>query len=83
MDLEIRYGQSAFKHGVAEEDIRWAIKTARYEELLEGYADKYLLLGSDTKGNPVEIVYETLGENGMYIFHAMKCRKMYLPLMKP
>jgi hypothetical protein len=83
MDLEIRYNKAAFKHDVTEADIRWAIKTARYEELLDGYADKYLLLGSDTKGNPVEIVYQAFGENGMYIFHAMKCKKVYLPLLKP
>jgi hypothetical protein len=50
---------------------------------MDGYDDKYLILGSDTKGNPVEIVYETFGEDGMYIFHAMPCRKIYLPLLKP
>ena len=83
MDVEIRYNQAAFKHSVTEADIRWAAKTARYEEPLDGFADKYLLLGSDTKGNPVEIVYQAFGENGMYIFHAMPCRKVYLPLQKP
>ena len=75
-------------HIIAEVDIRWAVKTARYEELLEDFDGKYLLLGADlrsddTKGNPIEIVYEAFGENGMCIFHAMKCRKVYLPLLKP
>jgi hypothetical protein len=83
MEPEIVFRQTAFKHHIAEADIRWAVKTARYEELLEGFDGKYLLLGSDTKGNPVEIIYEAFGENSMCIFHAMKCRKVYLPLLKP
>ncbi|GHV82903.1 hypothetical protein AGMMS50212_02430 [Spirochaetia bacterium] len=81
MEPEIIFRQTAFKHNIAEADIRWAVKTARYEELLEGFDDKYLLLGADTKGNIIEIVYEAFGENGMNIFHAMKCRKMYLSLL--
>ncbi|MHC6202698.1 hypothetical protein ACYULU_05835 [Breznakiellaceae bacterium SP9] len=80
MEIVITFKQTAFKHGILEADIRWAVKTARYEELLEGFDDKYLLLGSDTKGNPLEIVYEAFGENGMCVFHAMKCRKGYLHL---
>jgi hypothetical protein len=80
--MEIRYDTSAFKHHLSEADIIWAIKTARYEELLDGFDDKYLLLGFDIKGNPVEIVYHSFGENGMYVFHAMPCRKVYLPLLE-
>ncbi|GHV66530.1 hypothetical protein AGMMS49928_01430 [Spirochaetia bacterium] len=81
MEPEIEFKQTAFKHQIPEADIRWAVKTARYEELMEGYGDKYLLLGSDTKGNPLEIIYEAFGENGICIFHAMKCRKAYFPLL--
>jgi hypothetical protein len=80
MDIDIMFRQTAFKHHITEADIRWAVQTARYEELEEGFDDKYLLLGSDTKGNPIEIIYQAFGENGMCIFHAMKCRKVYLPL---
>ncbi|GHU64287.1 hypothetical protein FACS189447_00770 [Spirochaetia bacterium] len=82
-EIVIQFNKSAFIHHVSEADIRWAIKTARYEELLDGYTDKYLLLGSDTKGNPVEVVYHAFGENGMYIFHAMPCRPGYFHLLNP
>ena len=81
MEPEIVFKQTAFKHHIAEADIRWAVKTARYEELMKGFDDKYLLLGSDTKGNLLEIVYEAFDDNGICIFHAMKCRKVYFPLL--
>jgi hypothetical protein len=81
MEPEIEFNQAAFKHGVSEVDIRHAIKTARYDRMMEGFDDKVLLLGFNTKGNPIEVVYRKVGDNGMYVFHAMKCRNAYLPLL--
>jgi hypothetical protein len=81
MDTEIEFNQAAFKHGVSEADIRHAITTARYDRMMEGFDDKVLLLGFNTKGNPLEVVYRKVGANGMYVFHAMKCRNTYLPLL--
>ena len=51
MTLEIVYKQSAFKHRVTESDIRWAFNTAKYDHLVEGFDNKYLLLGFNTSGN--------------------------------
>jgi hypothetical protein len=81
MELEIVCAPSAFKHGVSEADIHHAITTARYDRMMEGFDDKVLLLGFNTKGNPLEVVYRRVGDNGMYVFHAMKCRNTYLPLL--
>jgi hypothetical protein len=77
MEPDIRFRQSAFKHGVSEEDIRHAIQTARYVGLMDNCDNKYTLLGFDTKGNPLEVFYNEFGENGVNVFHAMRCRKEY------
>ena len=48
MDIDIRFSQSAFKHGVTEADIRWAIDTAKYDGILyddEDAENKRLLRG--------------------------------------
>jgi hypothetical protein len=49
--------------------------------MMEGFDDKVLLLGFNTKGNPIEVVYRKVGTNGMYVFHAMKCHNTYLSLL--
>jgi hypothetical protein len=69
------YHKSAFKHDVTEADVRWAFKTFVFEEPIEGEEGKYLLIGYDLTGNPLEILFHEVGENAYYVFHAMKCRK--------
>ena len=81
MDIRIIYKQSAFKHKITEEDIQWAFNSAKYDRLVEGYDNKYLLIGFDRNGNLIEIIYSDLGENTASAFHAMKCRKALLSLL--
>jgi uncharacterized DUF497 family protein len=80
MDEYIVFVPSAFKHGVTKEDIRWIIEHPLYEDLLEGYQDKYLVIGYDTKQRLLEIIYNSIDENTIKVFHAMKCTTKYLPL---
>ena len=81
MDIRIVFKKSAFKHGATEEDIRWAFNTAKYDKLVEGYDNKYLLIGFNRSGNMIEVIYSDLGENTASVFHAMNCRKALLPLL--
>ena len=81
MHIKIICKQSAFKHGITEEDIKWAFNTAKYDRLVEGYDNKYLLIGFDIQGNLIEVIYSDLGENIASVFHAMKCRKALIPLL--
>jgi len=82
MYLEILYKQSAFKHAVTKSDIVWAFNTAKYDRILEGYDNKYLLLGFSTSGNLLEVMYNDLGEDKVSVFHAMPCRSALLPLLE-
>jgi D-alanine-D-alanine ligase-like ATP-grasp enzyme len=51
-----------------------------HEELLEGYANKYLVLGHDANANLLEIVYNRIDENTIRVFHAMPCRPVWYDL---
>ena len=82
MEPEFRFRKSAFKHGVTETDIKWAFRTARYDLPVEGYKNKRLLIGFDTKANPVEILYNEFGDNGVNVFHAMACQSCFLRLLE-
>ena len=83
MNIKIVCKQSAFKHGVTENDIRWAFNTAKYDNLVDEFENKYLLIGFDTCGNLLEIMYNDHGENTVSVFHAMKCRNALLSLIRP
>jgi hypothetical protein len=53
MDIEIRFKQSVFRHGVSEADIRDAFTNPRYDGPIEGVpvGNRYIRLGFDTQGN--------------------------------
>ena len=80
MDIKIEYNESAFDHGVSKESIVHAVKTKVYDAPLVGYVNKYILIGFDTNGNPLELMYNPDDNDvyKIYVFHAMKARKKYL-----
>jgi hypothetical protein len=82
MELEFIFRDTAFKHGLAEDDIRQAFATVRYMGQYGDRENVYLLLGFDMKANPVEIVYNEVGENGVNVFHAMPCQSRFYHLFK-
>jgi hypothetical protein len=77
MEPEFIFRDTAFKHNLDEADIRHAFKTARYMGRYGNRENVYLLLGFGTKANPVEILYNEFGENGVNVFHAMTCRPRF------
>jgi len=79
MENGIIFNKSAFKHDVTEADIKWAFLHPICNGLLEDYNNKYLLIGFDTRGNTIEIMYNRIDEERVNVFHAMKCRKGLLP----
>jgi hypothetical protein len=49
---------------------------------MDGYEEKHLTIGFDTHANLLEVVYNVIDERTINVFHAMKCRKIYLPLVE-
>ena len=74
----IEFNEAAFKHGVTEANIRYAMWHPLYEELLESYVNKWLVIGYDTTGNLIEIAYNVINDDTVNVFHAMPCRKRFI-----
>ena len=81
MDIVIEFSQSAFKHGLTEENILYALNRPRYEGPLEEDDEKYIIIGFDNSGRLLEIVYNFTDDKTINVFHAMKCRKVYFYLL--
>ena len=82
MDSQFRFRESALKHGVTEADIRHAFENYRFIGPYHDRGNVYLLVGFDTKANPIEILYNEFGENGVNVFHAMPCQSRFLRLLE-
>ncbi|GHT55479.1 hypothetical protein FACS1894109_02120 [Spirochaetia bacterium] len=65
MDYEFYFRKSAFEHHLTEADIRHAFETCRYMGLYDERDNVFILLGFDTKANPVEILYNAIGEDSV------------------
>jgi len=86
VDFIIEFNPAAFKHGKSEADIRWAFDTARYDGWFNDGGgqdkDKYLLIGFDRNGNPLEVLYNFVDDKTINVFHAMPCRDIYNHLLR-
>jgi hypothetical protein len=77
MFVDYVFNESAFKHGVTEGDIRTAFSFTLFDGLIEGYDNKYLLTGFDTRGNVLEIMYNLVDKQTAHVFHALRRRKAF------
>jgi uncharacterized DUF497 family protein len=85
VDVALTFSRSAFKHGITEADIRMAFDNVMYDERLDenDYLNpRYLLIGFDRKANLLEIMYNAVDEDTIRIFHAMRCRNMFISLIR-
>jgi predicted house-cleaning noncanonical NTP pyrophosphatase (MazG superfamily) len=80
-ELVVTFNQAAFKHGISREDILFVIENFLYNEVMEGFEEKNLVLGFDAHANLLEVVYNVIDEQTINVFHAMKCRKAYFQLI--
>ena len=81
MGKNIEFNHAAFKHGFTEERIRYVLNHPRYEGPLEGDENRYIVLGFDNSGCLLEIFYNNIDEEAINVFHAMKCRSIFYPLL--
>jgi hypothetical protein len=74
MDVIVEFNEAAFRHKISKEDILNTLKTKIYAAAIEGYPEKYLVIGFDRAGNPLELLYNPVDDEKIYVFHAMKLR---------
>jgi len=53
----------------------------KYDDVFEDDVEKHLLIGFDANANLLEIMYNVIDEHNLKVFHAMKCRDAFLPLI--
>ena len=81
MEVAIEVNNSAYDHDITDASIRQAIMNPVYNDVLDEFVDKYLLLGFDNSGKLIEIIYNYIDERSINVFHAMRCRKCYYHLL--
>ena len=86
MDFIIEFNPAAFKHGVSEIDIKIAFDNVQYDGFVDendpDAQNKHLLIGFDRKANLIEVFYNVIADGRVRVFHAMKCRSLYIQLLK-
>ncbi|MCL2600031.1 MAG: hypothetical protein FWD88_02475 [Treponema sp.] len=78
MDVDIEFNESAFRHDIGIDDIRYALKTRVYDAALLDFPEKHAVIGFDRAGNALEILYNEIDDKTIGVFHAMKARKSFL-----
>ena len=73
----IEFNEAALKHGITKANIRYAMWHPLYEELIESYENKWLVIGYDTIGKLIEIAYNVIDDDTVNVFHAKPCRKKF------
>jgi len=81
MGKNIEFNNAAFKHDITEERIRYALNRPQYEGPLEDDGEKYIVIGFDNSGCLLEILYNIKDDETIYVFHAMRCRSIFYPLL--
>ena len=79
IDVEIL--PSATKHGLTKEDILTAVEHSIYDETLQEDPNKALSIGYDSKARLLEVIFHVISDDNIVVFHAMKCRKIYIERM--
>jgi hypothetical protein len=78
----VEFSPAAFKHDISEADILHTIDMFLYEDPLEEFENKYLVIGFDKKGRLLEIMYNLIDEQSINVFHAMPCRRAFYSLLQ-
>ena len=81
MDVTVEFNESAFRHGFSKEDILHAFKSKIRAGAIEGFPEKYAVIGLNCAGNPIEVMYNPIDDNSINVFHAMKVRKSTLKML--
>ena len=88
-DLEIVFRQSAAPTKLATSmmlpkptsvanEVGKAFNTVEVDERIEGFENKYRLLGFNTKGNMIEVLYNLINDHRVNVFHAFPCSDAFL-----
>ena len=75
MDIKVEFNDAAFDHDIKKEDILNALNNKIRDVSISEFSEKNLVIGFDRVGNSLEILYNPLDDESIYVFHAMKLRE--------
>jgi hypothetical protein len=75
--------ETARKHGISDEDIKYVYEFALNSIVLPDQPDLVMLFGFDTIGRGLEVGYITTDQGEDLIIHAMKIRQGYKKYLYP
>ena len=81
VDVIVEFNEAAFRHNISKEDILNALETKVHDIALEDHPEKNLVIGFDRAGNPLELLYNPIDDNSIYVFHAMKLRNSTIEMI--
>jgi hypothetical protein len=75
MVVSVEFNKEAFRHNICKEDIIHVIENSKFAAAIEGLPDKYAVIGLDRAGNHLEVMYNSIDNSRINVFHAMKVRE--------
>jgi hypothetical protein len=81
VDVIVEFNETAFRHNINKDDILNALETKIHDIALEDHPEKNLVIGFDRAGNPLELLYNPIDDNSIYVFHAMKLRNSTIEMV--
>ena len=81
VDVIVEFNEAAFRHNISKEDMLHALKHKIRSGAIEGFPEKYAVIGLDCAGNPIEFMYNPIDDNSINVFHAMKVRKSTIKML--
>jgi len=76
---EVRIGEPARRHGIGDDDIWHAVRTATRKVEIDEHLT--MLIGPARDGTPLEIGVLGLGGNDPVVIHAMRLRPKFYPFI--
>jgi hypothetical protein len=78
--VRVRIGEPAYKHGISDDDIWHAVRTAVRKIDMDD--DLTMLIGPARDGTPLEIGVLDLGGEDPVVIHAMRLRAKFYQFIK-
>ena len=81
MDVAVEFNEAAFRHGFSKEDILHALKSKIRAGAIEGFPEKYAVIGLERAGNHIEVMYNPIDDDSINVFHVMRARKSTIKML--
>jgi len=76
--VTVDFHQLAFNNDISKEDIIHALKHRIHDASIDGFSEKYAVIGPNRAGNLLEILFDSIDDNNICVYHAMMIRNSFI-----